>query len=1097
MVKRFNPQSVHSPLSKLSTPIVHNSVASTSVAMVQRFDPDSLQKSGSKPSPKQMYHFASENNAQFLMKCVSDTGNCRTLVSSDIADKWNIPLHPATVNDTLNTVTGKKIKVTGQIMLEATFNNKTCYFDCLVTSGLEHEILVSWHDAEAIGAVKFTQNEKKSLPRCGHIKEKSIEFVEESQENVEKKKEHFKSKYPNVLRDKLPANYGMRGPKVHITLSPDCPDKPKKAKTAYLVPVMFREKAKQVIIDLMESGVIKKLEIGQKARFCSRGMFVAKPGGVENGVRLVVDFKEYNYFIERPIHPFVPGNDIIKNIEPGSKCFSTLDFLWGYFQCPLDEESQEITTFLCEFGTFQYKVCPMGLCNSSDEFVRRSDYALAGLPGVVKLIDDVLIMAENYPQLYERIENVLKQCEEHNIILSVNKFKIGDPVVFSGFNLGSTGVFPTNSRTKAITDFPAPKTLKQLRSFLGLAQQLAHMVPDLAMANQPLYELNKVGVLFVWEPTHQTAFEMVKSILTSPLVLRNFVSTRKTELVVDASKIGLGWALLQEDPTDEHWHLVQCGSRTLSDCERRYSICELEMLGATHAILKCRHWLLGLSGWLLITDHKGLIGTFIKPLNEIGNARQRNFREKLQEYVFKAVWRKGVDKTISIADCLSRNPLFKDPTNEEDEDEDGLRSCRLDTSTPLGNRCGKVMDHENHDPQLSFIWRAADACNKYQKIITAILEKMKWDTLPKGHPGIPFKPVWKDLSIHETGLIVIDKLIVPPEACRAKIVDLMHTSHCGESKSIHLAKERFYWPGMVGEVRTSVQKCKPCLALRKTQERETRISETASEPMSDIGSDIFEFQRKKYIVIVDRYSSFLICKQLPTETANAVIKILDDLFLILGRPQRLRADRGVQYYAKETQQYCEDNFIDPEFSSPKNPSSNGLSEGGVKRAKSLLEKCKGNWKIFKNALYEFNNVPMHGCVKSPAQLFFCRRQRTSIPCLTELLYLDPEAVITAAELKIDKRVKQRLQLSCQGKNLPELAIGQRVVIQNNIDSKSIRSRWDIFGVIITKRRTGSYTIDLDKGGQIVRNRVHIMPDKTNRGRISAQYPEDKAKISND
>lgn len=148
------------------------------------------------------------------------------------------------------------------------------------------------------------------------------------------------------------------------------------------------------------------------------------------------------------------------------------------------------------------------------------------------------------------------------------------------------------------------------------------MVPDLAMANQPLYNLNKKEIKFEWLDEHQEAFDLVKSILTSPLVIRNFVSTRPTELVVDASKIGLGWALLQEDPIDEEWHLIQCGSRTLRDCERRYSICELEMLGATHAILKCRHWLLGLSGWNLITDHKGLIGTFNKPINEVGNARQ-------------------------------------------------------------------------------------------------------------------------------------------------------------------------------------------------------------------------------------------------------------------------------------------------------------------------------------------------------------------------------------------------------------------------------------------------------------------------------------------
>ena len=1068
-------------------------MSSLSHNQTQRFDPNSIKKSGSKPSPKQMYHFASENNAQFLLKCVSDTGNCRTLVAHDLVKKWNIPVHNATVNDTINSVTGKAIKVTGQVMLEATFNNKTCYFDCLVTTGLLNEILVSWHDAEAIGAISFTNSGKKDLPRCGHTSNTAALFVQHSESKIEETKRYLIEKYPNVLREKLPSDYGMRGPKVHITLSPECPKNPKQAKTASLVPIMYRTKAKKVIADLLEAGIITQLEVGQKSKFCSRGMFVAKPGGVENGVRLVVDFKEYNYFIERPIHPFTPGNDIIKNLDPNAKCFASLDFLWGYFQCPLDEESQEITTFICEFGTFQYKVCPMGLCNSSDEFIRRSDYALEGLPGVVKLVDDVLVTAENYPQLYERIENVLKQCEEHKIILSVNKFKIGDPVVFSGFNLGSNGIFPTETRINAIKQFPAPKTLKHLRSFLGLAQQLGHMVPDLAMANQPLYNLIKTGTKFEWLDIHQEAFDLVKAILTSPLIIRNFVSTRPTELVVDASKIGLGWALLQEDPIDEEWHLIQCGSRTLSDCERRYSICELEMLSATHAILKCRHWLLGLSGWHLITDHKGLIGTFNKPINEIGNARQRNFREKLQEYVFNPIWRKGIDKSINIADCLSRNPLFKNSSNEEDETEDDLRSCHLETNIPIQNRCGKVTNHQDHDPQLAFLWREADHCSDYQKIITTILDKSRWSDLHAKHPGKPFKHVWRELSIHETGLIVIDNIIVPPHSCKKKILDLIHTGHCGITKSIQLAKERFYWPGMISEVRASVEDCKKCLALRKSQQREVQDTEKATEPMSNIGSDIFAFKGQKYIVITDRYSSYVICRKLPTETAAAVINIYNDIFLILGRPQKLRSDRGTQYFAKETRQYCEDNFIEPEFSSPENAPSNGLSESAVKRAKHLLEKCDGVWSTFQKALYEFNNVPLSSCNKSPSQLFFCRRQRTDVPCLKKMLELDPQNVIEAAAVKEKALERQKVTKSSVGIDLPELEVGQRVVVQSNTSSKSIRARWDLFGVIITKRRTGSYTINLDKGGQIVRNRVHILLDKTAEGKLINEKPKSEAK----
>jgi hypothetical protein len=118
------------------------------------------------------------------------------------------------------------------------------------------------------------------------------------------------------------------------------------------------------------------------------------------------------------------------------------------------------------------------------------------------------------------------------------------------------------------------------------------------------------------------------------------------------------------------------------------------------------------------------------------------------------------------------------------------------------------------------------------------------------------------------------------------------------------------------------------------------------------------------------------------------------------------------------------------------------------------------------------------CKKSPSQLFFCRRQRTDIPCLNELLTLDPKTVMTAAETKHEAKVKEKLTRSCQGKDLPPMQVRQRVVIQSNIDSKSIRSKWDIFGVIIARRRTGSYTISLNNGGQLIRNRVYIMPDET-------------------
>ena len=100
-------------------------------------------------------------------------------------------------------------------------------------------------------------------------------------------------------------------------------------------------------------------------------------------------------------------------------------------------------------------------------------------------------------------------------------------------------------------------------------------------------------------------------------MLRNFDSSRKTRLETDASRQGLGFALLQAYPNTNNWHLVQCGSRALSDAETRYAVCELEMLAICWSLLKCRHWILGFDGLVVVTDHSALVGVFHKDILSI------------------------------------------------------------------------------------------------------------------------------------------------------------------------------------------------------------------------------------------------------------------------------------------------------------------------------------------------------------------------------------------------------------------------------------------------------------------------------------------------
>ena len=124
--------------------------------------------------------------------------------------------------------------------------------------------------------------------------------------------------------------------------------------------------------------------------------FVPKSDG---DVRAVVDLVHLNKFVKRPVHLFPTPKDIITQI-PGTSCyFDVFDARSGYWQIPLDQDSIPLTTFITEWGCYRYLWTPMGLTSSGDEFCARTDKALAGIPGVFKLVDDILMVGDNVKQL--------------------------------------------------------------------------------------------------------------------------------------------------------------------------------------------------------------------------------------------------------------------------------------------------------------------------------------------------------------------------------------------------------------------------------------------------------------------------------------------------------------------------------------------------------------------------------------------------------------------------------------------------------------------------------------------------------------------------
>ena len=109
-------------------------------------------------------------------------------------------------------------------------------------------------------------------------------------------------------------------------------------------------------------------------------MVVLKPKG---GIRPVVDYKALNKFVVRPVHPFLAARAAVESIPKDSRYFAPLDAAKGYWQIELSDKASRLTTFLTPYGRYRYTRAPMGLSSSGDEFCRRGDEALEGVPGVV------------------------------------------------------------------------------------------------------------------------------------------------------------------------------------------------------------------------------------------------------------------------------------------------------------------------------------------------------------------------------------------------------------------------------------------------------------------------------------------------------------------------------------------------------------------------------------------------------------------------------------------------------------------------------------------------------------------------------------------
>ncbi len=714
------------------------------------------------------------------------------------------------------------------------------------------------------------------------------------------------------------------------TLSKDAV--PSKITTPRKLPHAARESIKAQLDEMVAKHIIVSVE--DPTDFVHPMVPVLKPDGTW---RLCIDLSKINKYVQRPYHPMISPKDAVE-LPTEAQWFASMDAKSGYWQIALDEESQELTTFITPFGRFKFLRAPMGLSSTQDEFCRRTDEALMDLSQFRKVVDDILVYGKTKQDLLDHVLQVLERCREKSISLNPKKFKFGlQEIQYVGYIVGKDGIRTDNSKIEAIEKFPQPKNLTELRAFMGIVNQFSHFTSKIASAAVPLRDLMKPKNIFIWTQEHTNAFQELKTILCQPPVLAQFDLSLPIMLQTDASRLkGLGYALLQKH--DDEWKLVQCGSRFLTDTESRYAMIELELLAIVWAAtIKCSTFLLG-NRFTLVTDHKPLIPILNSyTLDMIENPRLRTLKEKLGWYSFEAVWKSGAKNYIP--DALSRAPINKPKPEDCFHDE---------LNTALGNIVKRIQvdlhPEELQDPVILNLETHAQQDLDYQKLLLAIQDGFK--DIGKAPPTIKqFSKMRNDLCI-SGGLILKGTQIVIPATMRKRILADLHSGHQGIERTKRRARQTVYWPGINADIKNMIDTCEPCQLYQPSQPKETIISDPVpSRPFVDTSADLFSYGSAQYLVYVDKFSGWPIVDSFRSDpTTHQVIDKLVQSFAVYGIPIRVRTDGGPQFKSREFAAFVEDWGIQHTFSSPHYPQSNGHAEAAVKAMKKLVIKsgCKTN-----------------------------------------------------------------------------------------------------------------------------------------------------------
>ena len=822
---------------------------------------------------------------------------------------------------------------------------------------------------------------------------------------------------------------------------------------------------KSQLAELISLGFIQP----SKSPYGAPVLFVKKKDGT---TRMCIDYRALNDITIKNAYPLPLVGELFDRLQ-GARYFSKIDLRSGYHQIRVASEDVPKTAFRTRYGHFEFLVLPFGLTNAPATFMHLMHQTFREYLDmfVIVFLDDLLIYSQTLSDHHVHIRKVLDILRSKKLYAKESKCEFfRTEVEFLGHIIGRDGLRMMSDKVDAISTWPTPTSVTQVRAFLGTIGFYRRFIKDFSAVAAPLSDLTKNDIKWSWSSVEENAFRRLIALAVAQPVLILPDPNLPYVVHTDASGFATG-AVLQQDQGSGLQPIAYM-SKKMMPAETRYPVHEQELLAIIQALGTWRHYLMG-AKFTVMTDHRSL--QYFKTQPQLSN-RQIHWKDVIANFDFDIVYIEG--KTNIVADGLSRRSDHVDTSSSmlSSSSPSSLASNSIVVASsalvvptrssiaapstpvlvndivvvaPIGVSSRAIGSHSSYH------------CNAVTHMLADIHEAMRGDPAYQSRLKQSASVLSKDdLSVIRSYLYYkSNRLVIPNDsALRTRILHECHdtptSGHLGKDKTIALVKRKFYWTAMDVDIVSYVTSCDACQRNKPSQQSTMGLLQPLPiphRPWSQVSLDLITQLPRSLagndaiVVFVDKVTKMV---HYVATTTTVTAPQLATLFLrevvrLHGVPDSLLSDRDPRFTAHFWRSLWDRLGTKLTMSTAYHPQTDGQTERSNRTLEEMLRSYvnwrQTDWDVHLSTLeIAFNNSKQSSTGFTPYYLNSGHEIR--LPLDASLPLVDGNNPVASERIRrlhedlmmardhIERAQKRQAQYADQHRRHVTFSIGDRVLL---------------------------------------------------------------------